>query len=215
MELSKAKQIVCEAGLKLVKEGLVARTWGNISCRVDDKTFVITPSGRTYDNLTPDDIVIVNIDNSSWKGEIKPSSEKGIHAGVYKIRPEIEAVIHTHQKNASVVAGARREIPLLNDKMKKIIGNSIPCASYGLPGTGKLKKGTVLALEKSGSNATLMANHGALCVGIDMNKAFEVTKLLEEICDLFIKQEFKSISGLKTATENEMQEYYLKQIRRK
>lgn len=212
MTLEKARDIVCEAGLKLVKEGLVARTWGNISCRVDENSFVITPSGRSYDELTPDDIVPVKIEDLSWTGSIKPSSEKGLHAEVYKLSPDCSAVIHTHQLHASVVAAARKEIPLLNDDMANIIGARIPCAGYGLPGTKKLKTASAAALKESGSKATLMANHGAVCWGTDMDDAFLVATTLEKVCSQFVEQEYQKLSGEKDFSLEKMHEYYLKNI---
>ncbi|MBR2893750.1 MAG: class II aldolase/adducin family protein, partial [Clostridia bacterium] len=104
MDILEAKEIVIKAGHELLKAGLIVRTWGNISCRIDDKSFVITPSGKAYDTLTPDDIVLVNIADLSYDGDVKPSSEKGIHASCYELRPDMNFVIHTHQKNASVVS---------------------------------------------------------------------------------------------------------------
>ena len=104
MDILEAKKIVVEAGKQLVKTGLIARTWGNVSCRISDTQFVITPSGRAYESLTPDDIVLVNMADLSYEGDIKPSSEKGIHAQCYLHRPEIGFVIHTHQANASIVS---------------------------------------------------------------------------------------------------------------
>lgn len=210
MDLEEAKKIVCEAGLKLVKEGLVARTWGNISARVDSQTFVITPSGRAYEDLTPSDIVPVKIEDCSWSGTIKPSSEKGIHAGVYAFRDDINFVIHTHQKEASIVASARKDIPLLNSEMEKIIGKTVICGKYGLPGTKKLKAATIDALKRSGSKAALLANHGAVCIGKDMNEAFKVATTLEKISSLFIKTEFEKISNKKNATTSDIHNYYLK-----
>jgi len=202
--------IVCDAGRKLVREGLVARTWGNISCRVDENTFVITPSGRTYEELTPDDIVPVRIDDLSWSGSIKPSSEKGLHAEVYKLKSDTAAVIHTHQLNASVVASARRDIPLISDEMRDIIGEKIPCAGYGLPGTKKLKTASAAALRETGSKAALMANHGAVCYGTDMDNAFLVATTLERVCARFVEQEYLKISGEKEFRTESMHSYYLK-----
>ena len=89
MDIMTAKETVITAGKRLVESGLIARTWGNVSCRVDDNSFVITPSGRSYETLTPDEIVLVKIDDLSYDGDVKPSSEKGIHAQAYKLRPEI------------------------------------------------------------------------------------------------------------------------------
>ena len=80
MEIMQAKELVIKAGKELVASGLIARTWGNISCRISDTQFVITPSGRAYETLTPEEIVLVNIEDLEYDGEIKPSSEKGIHA---------------------------------------------------------------------------------------------------------------------------------------
>lgn len=212
MTLQKAREIVCEAGLKLVKEGLVARTWGNISCRVDENSFVITPSGRSYDELTEDDIVPVQIDNLEWSGSIKPSSEKGLHAEVYKLNPDCTAVIHTHQQNASVVAAARKEIPLISDEMANTIGARIPCAGYGLPGTKKLKTASAAALKESGSKATLMANHGAVCWGTDMDDAFLVATTLEKVCAQYVELEYKKLSGEEDFSQKKMHEYYLDNI---
>ena len=78
-EIEEAKRLVIEAGKKLIETGLIARTWGNVSARISDTQFVITPSGRAYETLTPDELVVVNIDDCSYEGDIKPSSEKGVH----------------------------------------------------------------------------------------------------------------------------------------
>ena len=75
MDILEAKNIVIKAGHELLKAGLIVRTWGNISCRINEKQFVITPSGMAYDSLTPDDIVLVNIADLSYDGDVKPSSE--------------------------------------------------------------------------------------------------------------------------------------------
>ena len=93
MNIYQAKQTVIEAGKQLLECGLIVRTWGNISCRISESEFVITPSGKPYHTLTPKDIVIVKIDDLSYSGNVKPSSEKGIHADCYKARPDVNFVI--------------------------------------------------------------------------------------------------------------------------
>ncbi|MDC7240448.1 MAG: class II aldolase/adducin family protein [Spirochaetales bacterium] len=215
MDLQQAREIVCQAGLKLAEEGLVARTWGNISCRVDEKSFVITPSGRNYEDLSPGDIVQVQIEDLEWSGNVKPSSEKGLHAEVYKLDDSAGAVIHTHQQNASAVAAARREIPLgelpeIDEETVGLIGPVVPCAGYGLPGTRKLKTASASALKESGSKAALMANHGAVCYGKTMDEAFDVATALEKVCTLFVKNEFLKLSGESEFTLQKMHDYYLK-----
>jgi L-fuculose-phosphate aldolase len=186
--LDDIKQQIMEGGQRLLKEGLVARTWGNISIRVDSAHMLITPSGRPYEELTEADIVLVNYHTSKHKGSVKPSSEKGLHCEIYRTRKEISAVIHTHQMNASTVAAAQREVPPILDDMAQIIGPSVRVAAYALPSTKKIAKKTVSALK--GRNAALMANHGAVCVGRDLEEAFVVCQVLEKACKAFIEAEF-------------------------
>ena len=198
-ELRRIRQQVIEGGLRLVKEGLVARTWGNISIRVDETHMLITPSGRSYEDLTPEDIVLVNYHTSRHEGTIKPSSEKELHCEIYRTRKKIHAVIHTHQMNASTVAAAHREVPPILDDMAQIIGPSVRVAEYALPSTKKITRKTVSALK--GRNAALMANHGAVCVGRDLEEAFVVCQVLEKACKAFIEAEF--IGGAKSINKFE------------
>lgn len=196
MDVLTAKKLVIEAGERLVEKGLIARTWGNVSCRVDDKTFVITPSGKPYIGLKPEDIVEVAIDTLEWGGNVKPSSEKGVHAEVYKQFPEANFVIHTHQKIASAVSALSDGIEKVKGEAAKLIGDRIFIGSYGLPGTKKLKKGVSNALKLSPSKAVIMAHHGALCFGKDSNEAFEVASSLETVCAEYILANAKEKLGI-------------------
>ena len=94
---AKAREAVVEAGRRLLERGLVARTWGNVSARVSEHLFVITPSGRAYEHLRPEDLVFLDCRDLAKLGRQKPSSEKGIHADAYRLRPEVNFVIHTHR----------------------------------------------------------------------------------------------------------------------
>jgi len=202
------KQII-EDGLRLVKEGLVARSWGNISVRLDDENMLITPSGRSYDTLEPGDIVLMNYRNYHYEGKIKPSSEYHLHAVVYQQRKEINSVIHTHQMNATTVATARREVPPIIDDMVQIIGPTVRVTKYTLAGTEKFAKLAVKALR--GRQAALLANHGAVCIGRTLDEAFAVSEVLEKACKAFIEAEFlggaKSISKV---TASIIHQVYLK-----
>jgi L-fuculose-phosphate aldolase len=135
MNTGASKKIVCEFGKKLLAEGFVSGTWGNISMRIDDTFMAITPSGREYETMEEEDIVIVNYKDHSYQGDIKPSSEFKLHTEIYRTRNKINAVIHTHQMNASTVAAARREVPPILDDMAQIIGPTVRCADYALPNT--------------------------------------------------------------------------------
>jgi L-fuculose-phosphate aldolase len=182
------RQQIVEGGLRLVREGLVTRTWGNISIRLDDTYMLITPSGRNYEDLTTDDIVLVNFHTSKHEGTIQPSSEKELHCEIYRTRKEIRAVIHTHQMNASSVAAARREVPPILDDMAQIIGPSVRVAKYTRSSTRKIAKRTVRAMK--GRNAALMANHGAVCIGRNLEETFVVCQVLEKACKALIEAEF-------------------------
>ncbi|MDD6011524.1 MAG: class II aldolase/adducin family protein [Oscillospiraceae bacterium] len=195
MDILEAKKIVVEAGKQLVSSGLIARTWGNVSCRVSDTQFVITPSGRAYEGLTPDDIVLVNMNDLSYEGNIKPSSEKGIHAQCYLHRPEIGFVIHTHQANASVVSALGCDINDIVGHSREIVGDHIAVSSYGLPGTGKLRKGVVATLERSDSKALILKSHGAVCMGTDYDDAFKVAHEVEAICEKYVADRYSVVTG--------------------
>lgn len=181
-EINEAKQLVIDAGLRLQKEGLIVRTWGNISARVNDKQFVITPSGRAYDTLTLDDIVLVNIKNCSYEGDIKPSSEVGVHADVFANRPEVNFVIHTHQTYASAMSILGKDIEL-TDEEKGFLGARIPCADYGMSSSPKLRKQVKKALKISKEcKSMLLSNHGVLCMGETYENAFDISSMLEQVC---------------------------------
>ena len=195
MEIMQAKETVIRAGKELIAAGLIARTWGNISCRISDTQFVITPSGRAYETLTPEEIVLVNIEDLEYEGEIKPSSEKGIHAACYKLRPEVGFVIHTHQVNASIVSSLGMDINNVDGENAEIIGTNIPIASYGLPGTKKLRKGVIEAITRSDAKAAVMAHHGAVCMGVDYDDAFNVAQKLEDVCANFVITKYESLTG--------------------
>ena len=192
MDIEAIKKEVCDAGKLLLKEGLVARTWGNVSIKVSDTQMIITPSGRMYDELAPSEMVLVDIYTLKYEGNLKPSSELKLHCQVYKTRPHINAVIHTHQMYASIVAAAQKDVIVLNEEHQKILGAKIiKAAPYALPNTKKITVETANAIEQS--NAALMSNHGVVCIGITLENAFEVARTLEKACQLFIESK-KQIS---------------------
>lgn len=196
--LEKARELVLKAGLELCEAGLVARTWGNISARVSDTQYVITPSGRAYNTLTAEDIVLVNIADGSYVGDVKPSGEKGVHAAVYELCPEMNFVIHTHQNYASALSVLGREITIGENAdyqnveeggPMSLLGNVLPCADYGMYATEELVNNIKAQITKHPkSKAVLMKYHGALCFGRDYDEAFAVAYELEKVSkDIFEK----------------------------
>ncbi len=198
MQEEKARQLVADTGRVLLEKGLVARTWGNISCRVSEDTFAISPSGLGYEDMQADDVPLYHAADGTWVGSRKPSSEKKIHAAAYALYPDVQAVIHTHQDYATAMsltgAGDLRFTP----EEKKLLGR-IPTAAYGLPGTDRLKNNVEAALKR-GARIVLMAHHGALILGTDMEDALRKAQVLEQVCRRRIEavlkaQRYEPISG--------------------
>lgn len=172
MNEAQARRALVEAGHRLLAEGLVARTWGNLSVRIDEHTMAITPSGIQYPDLTEQMIVLVDLGTDAWSGPYRPSGERKVHREAYRRRPEVNAVVHTHQVAASICAAARVPVPTPFGE--------VPCAPYALPGTKRITQRTVGALGDG--PAVLMANHGALAVGATLDEAFSRVAELEQAC---------------------------------
>ncbi len=208
-----AKQKVIDAGIRLVQSGLIARTWGNVSCRISDTHFVITPSGRDYLTLTLEEIVPVTISDLSYSGEVKPSSEKGIHAEIYSHHPEVNFVIHTHQQNASIVSTLNLEA-MTTGSAYPLLGTAVPITLYGLPGTKKLRAGVAAALGKTQGNAIILRNHGVVCFGSNDRETFQVATDLEKASFDFIESQYQKVSYSGSFNEEQMISYVLGKISR-
>jgi L-fuculose-phosphate aldolase len=172
MTEQEARRALVEAGHRLAAEGLVARSWGNVSVRLDGSTMAVTPSGVLWNNVTEEQISLVDLETGEWRGTWKPSGERKVHREIYRRRPEVNAVVHTHQNAASACAAARQPVPVPT--------GVVPCAPYALPGTKTLTRATVAAL---GPGATvLLANHGVFTTGRDLGQAFAEAAMLEHDC---------------------------------
>lgn len=206
-----ARELVVEAGKKLVEKGLIARTWGNVSARISDAKFVITPSGRAYETLTPDDMVVVNIRDCSYTGENKPSSEKGIHADAYRLHPEINFVIHTHQVNASVYGASGKPLDTIPEESRELLGDYVPVADYGMPSTDTLRNAVRTEYsENPKSKAVLMKHHGAVCLGESFDEAFEVASELEKVCEKKLEKMYQLYEGTKDYSYKDYLNRYIK-----
>ena len=180
MDSIEMRNNIIEVGRVLLNEGLVARTWGNISARQDDDNFLITPSGLDYISMTDEDIVSVNITSGEWKGSHKPSGERGVHKAAYQAFPEVNFVVHTHQIYATAVGIAGfNTLDITPDEKERLGG--IGLAAYGLPGSDKLTNAVADAL-KAGAHVVFMMHHGVLVCGENKEDAMERVRLLEEIC---------------------------------
>jgi ribulose-5-phosphate 4-epimerase/fuculose-1-phosphate aldolase len=177
-----ARAALVAAGERLLAEGLVARSWGNLSLRLPGGAMAITPSGIPYPDLREDMIAVVDLATGEWSGPLKPSGERELHRLIYLARPEVRAIVHTHQNAASACAASRVAVPSP--------WGQTPCAPYALPGTSKLAVATTAALGAGPS--VLLANHGALTVGASMDEAFEAALKLESAAADFLAREAKA-----------------------
>ena len=181
--INKARVEIINAAKKMVGQNMLPGSWGNISVRVDEETFAVTPSGHGYDNLMPQDIVIVDAAGNTLDGTLIPSSELPLHLAIYKAQPDAEAVVHTHSIYASACAAARRDIPPLIEDMVQIMGGPVHCAEYALPGTDELAQNVINAM--GGKRAALMANHGVACWGTTLDEAMMVAGIVEKAAQLY------------------------------
>lgn len=189
MEQTARRQLVVY-GKKLVETGLVQGTWGNLSVRADDGFMLVTPSGLDYEGLEPEDMVPVDLISLNHQGSLKPTSEKGVHAGIYRAREDVGAVIHTHSKYCAIFAAARKDVPIEEHGLQTIFGDTVKLAAYALPGTEQLWENTLAALGKN--QGCIMANHGMLCVGKTLEEAFENCRRLEDYCGRYIESRWKA-----------------------
>lgn len=183
MEVQAVRKAIIEAGIALLDKGLVTGTWGNISIRVNAELVAITPSGRNYRSLIPEEIIVVDMKGNPVMGDLKPSSEMPVHLAVYQARQDIGAIVHTHSVFASACAVSRREIPPIIEDLVQLAGGAIKVAAYALPGTDELAKNAVIALEDK--FAVLLANHGVVACGKTLREAMTAADLVEKAAQIF------------------------------
>ncbi len=151
---------------------------GNIGLRVEGG-MLVTPSGMSYDDMKPADIVFMELDGSVPPRQREPSSEWRFHRAILAARPEIGAVVHTHAMFATTLACLRREIPAFHYMVAMAGGDSIRCAPYATFGTQDLADHAVVALE--GRKACLLANHGMIAIGETLPRALALAVEVETL----------------------------------
>ncbi|MDR3584903.1 MAG: class II aldolase/adducin family protein [Desulfosporosinus sp.] len=184
-QLMKTRKKVVEKGIEMLSTNLTVGTWGNISCRVPGEDYIaITPTGMSYDTLVPEDIVILDFRGITINGTRQPSIEVPLHLAIYNAREDVQAIVHTHSAYATAMAVARRGIPGAVEDLVQIVGGNVRVNEYALPGTEQLGINTVKAME--GRNAVLLANHGMLGAGRDLDEAFRVCQIVEKSAQITI-----------------------------
>jgi L-ribulose-5-phosphate 4-epimerase len=182
-QFDSAKALVVETAQQLTKKGYLMATGGNLSVRIAGQAaLAITPSNYDYMKMLPEDICVLDFELNVLEGSLKPSVESGMHAAIYRVRPDVNAVVHTHQVYASTLTLIRTPIPALFDEQTRFLGRSVNIIPYAPSGTGMLAN-TISKHVRDHNNAYMMQNHGALVFGDDMERAVHNVEILEK-CSL-------------------------------
>ncbi|GAA4594337.1 class II aldolase/adducin family protein [Planotetraspora phitsanulokensis] len=180
--MEELRRQLCDYGRRAAELGLVIGTSGNLSAR-DGDLVAVTPSGVALDRLRPEDCPIIRLDGTIVEGDLPPSSETPMHLAVYAATGTT-AVVHTHSVFGTVVATTMTELPPIHYN-SLLLGGSVRVAEYATYGTPELAAKVQEAL--TGKQAALMANHGGVTIGAGLEKAFEATRLLEWLCEVYVR----------------------------
>lgn len=180
--VARVRREVAALHAELPRNGLVVWTAGNVSARVPGaELMVIKPSGVSYDDLTPESMVVCDLDGNLVDGDRSPSSDTAAHAYVYRHLPRVNGVVHTHSTYATAWAARGEEIPCVLTMMGDEFGGPIPVGPFALIGDDSIGRGIVETLADSNSPAVLMRNHGPFTVGTSARAAVKAAVLCEEV----------------------------------
>lgn len=184
MVLKTEREAVLFFSKKLLSSGLVKGSGGNISLSNPEKTMMaVTPSGLAYDVMNLEDIVVTDMTGRKLEGDLKPTSEIAFHLALHNLRPDIHAVVHTHSDYATALACLGWELPAVH-YLIGFAGKKVPVAPYATYGTQELSDNICSVIGES--NAVLIANHGPVCVGPSLEKAFTTAEMLEYVSHLYL-----------------------------
>lgn len=170
---------IVQTARKMLELGLVVGSLGNLSARApkDPEKIYIKPSGLPYRRLTAEDIVVIDSEGNVLEGHRKPSSEWRLHAAIYRERPDVCAIVHTHSVEAQAWSFLNEELPARTEELEIFVGGSVPTARYAPSGTQELAKNAVQALQDR--KAVLLACHGVVGVGASLEEALLICQLVE------------------------------------
>ncbi|PSL53918.1 L-ribulose 5-phosphate 4-epimerase [Saccharothrix carnea] len=176
------RRTVADLHRELTRYELVIWTAGNVSARVPGQDLmVIKPSGVSYDQLTPEAMVVTDLHGNLVEGDYSPSSDTAAHAYVYRHMPEVNGVVHTHSPYATAWAARGEPIPCVLTMIADEFGGEIPVGPFALIGDDSIGQGIVETLRDSRSPAVLMRNHGPFTIGKDARAAVKAAVMLEDV----------------------------------
>jgi len=181
MLLPELREELCTLHAQLPLNNLVAWTSGNLSARdAETGLVVIKPSGIRFEHLTPQNMVVVDLDGNVVEGDYKASSDTASHCFIYRHMPKVYGVVHTHSRYATAFAVVGRSIPCHTTAMGDEFGGEIPCGGFALVGGQEIGQRVVEALDNSRSPSCLLVNHGVFAVGPSAEKAVKAAIMTED-----------------------------------
>jgi L-ribulose-5-phosphate 4-epimerase len=180
--VAELREIVSDLHAELPRNGLVAWTSGNVSARVPGADLiVIKPSGIGYDDLTPESMVVCDLDGNPVSDGYTPSSDTATHAYIYRHMPEVGGVVHTHSTYATAWAALGEPIPCVITAMADEFGGEIPVGPFALIGSDEIGRGVVATLSGHRSPAVLMRSHGVFTIGPAVRDAVKAAIMCEDV----------------------------------
>ncbi|MBB5874009.1 L-ribulose-5-phosphate 4-epimerase [Allocatelliglobosispora scoriae] len=180
--VARLRETVADLHAELVRYGLVVWTAGNVSARVPGtELMVIKPSGVSYDDLRADAMIVCDLDGVVVEGDLAPSSDTAAHAYVYRHRPDVGGVVHTHSTYATAWAARGEPIPCVLTAQADEFGGEIPVGPFALIGGDDIGRGIVATLAGHRSPAVLMRNHGVFTIGSDARAAVKAAVMCEDV----------------------------------
>jgi L-ribulose-5-phosphate 4-epimerase len=180
--IAQVRREVAELHAELPRNGLVVWTAGNVSARVPGADLlVIKPSGVSYDAITPDDMVVTDLEGKLVDGELSPSSDTAAHAYVYKHMPHVGGVVHTHSTYATAWSARGEAIPCVLTMIADEFGGEVPVGPFALIGDDSIGRGIVETLAGHRSPAVLMRNHGVFTIGASAKAAVKAAVMCEDV----------------------------------
>ncbi|MDG2305939.1 MAG: class II aldolase/adducin family protein [Candidatus Binatia bacterium] len=176
------KAAVLRTAKEMLRTGLVEGTAGNLSARLPDGNVIMTPSSLDYEEMKLEDLVVIDLDGNVLEGERSPTTEKALHLACLRAHDDLGGVIHSHAMFATMFAVTRQPIPCVIEEFDVFVGGEVPVAEYKMTGSDELGDEVARWVEDRG--AVLMANHGLLTVGKDIENAMKVAHLVERTAQI-------------------------------
>ena len=208
--VAETRRSVAELHQELVRHQLVAWTSGNVSARVPgEELVVIKPSGVTYDALTPETMVVVDLDGDVVEGELAPSSDTATHCFIYRALPDVGGVAHTHSAYATAWAARGEEIPCVLTAMADEFGGPIPVGPFELIGGEDIGRAVVETLSGHRSPAVLMHGHGVFSIGATALAALKAAVMCEDVArTVHLARAFGDVAPLEQGAIDALYERY-------